>query len=1052
MTTNCAQNTTVSDFINPRGGLAAIYTVVRNAANNIAGRIDNPKYRKGILGLLEDIAVNKLMFTKTIVNELESLGYAQGLGINKTFKRSRAKTEEYARYAKNKALDLLTDIKINHRETYDAAERLANRMSNAEVDIFNKTREDYEGETITYKDAYAPFAEQTVDKVKEFDSLTREFEKLGNMKGGAKATKAVKGMFETYIFFRNAYIKATIGLIKTRFGEKGKPDAQTSADVFGKIEDVKAKYAKADRDAYLAHLRDGDYILNVYKPLDAPKKEGEQTTDDDSAIVRGATLDYNFAYKTEFEREKAVQDLIKDGVDASLIEIFNKTDRLNGEKISAKQSRKISNIFETLKAELRKTIFDRSRAAKLDAEEGTTKYTAQISKLEAQLEKATDLAFPETSVKKQLLKRDNKTPGYETDILQTFAEMSNRYATQLGNLENLGDFQVQMDSLTNQIKSAPILNEQQRRDKSRAQKLADALENIRERQTQMPTGADKWANLANRTGFLWYLGFNPASALVNMTQVPGVTMPLLLSRFGNTPKGMLEVQTAILSAYKTVLKNSRFLTSGNMSERLEYLRTLDEKQLKEEFALTRDELDMLLHNDQLGELRSGMQMYEMEQSLKDAGTKEILYDKFNKASAYMFQKAELVNREVTALAAYRLATTRKMLGRTKVLRKGSVEAFDFTNDMITESQGSYASDQAPQIFMNPAIRFIGMFKKFPAFMAAVYINMFKQMLGNSPPDVKKQALYQFSVLMGMSALMAGATGMPFYYILRDLMNAIFDDPDEPYDFDTAFAKGLEDTLGPTGARIVYKGLVNEVTGIDVASRVGYQSSFLLGGGNISSSLPLVGGILGIREVPDYSPSEKANFVFDDLLGAGVSMGRGFFQGMDDIMQGNTSRGIEKMTPVFLRNPLKSTRYAMDDDSVLTKRGDPVAEDLTARELIFQFMGFSPSRVSLQYEMNRKAKNIEQAILKRRTNLANQYFLLEKRHGRGSDIVRRFYNDEMKPFSKQFPQLPLDRKFISKSRKIRRRFTKSNMFDGVSLNPSLQSLTTPTQQLLQNKEY
>ena len=72
------------------------------------------------------------------------------------------------------------------------------------------------------------------------------------------------------------------------------------------------------------------------------------------------------------------------------------------------------------------------------------------------------------------------------------------------------------------------------------------------------------------------------------------------------------------------------------------------------------------------------------------------------------------------------------------------------------------------------------------------------------------------------------------------MNSIFDYPDEPYDFDTAFAKGLEDTLGPTGARIVYKGLVNEVTGIDVASRVGYQSSFLLGGGNISSSLPIVG--------------------------------------------------------------------------------------------------------------------------------------------------------------------------------------------------------------------
>ena len=210
---------------------------------------------------------------------------------------------------------------------------------------------------------------------------------------------------------------------------------------------------------------------------------------------------------------------------------------------------------------------------------------------------------------------------------------------------------------------------------------------------------------------------------------------------------------------------------------------------------------------------------------------------------------------------------------------------------------------------------------------------------------------------------------------------------------------------------------------------------------------MVGGILGLREIPDYSASEKANFVFDELLGAGVSMGRGFTKGVDDIMQGHVTRGIEKMTPVFIRNPLKTTRYTMDDYSVLTKRGDAVAEDLTTKELIFQFMGLTPSRVSLQYEMNRKAKNMEQAILKRRTTLANQYFLLEKRYGRGSDIVRRFYKEEMKPFSKQYPQLPLDKKFINKSRKIRRKFTKSNVFDGVSLNPSLQNLTTPTQRLL-----
>tara|TARA_R100001082_G_scaffold109541_1_gene86967 strand:+ start:302 stop:3475 length:3174 start_codon:yes stop_codon:yes gene_type:complete len=1051
--TTCVGNDQRTIVENPKGGIASILTSLIESSKKLiddsANTLDpKGKFREGIISL-SNMVTNNLMFTKTIVNELEYLGYEQGLNVNKTFKQARSKTEEYARYAKTKALDLLTDVKLNHRQTYNAAERLANRMSNAEVDIFNKTKEDYEGRTIDYRDPYPPFDRiKSIDKAAEFEALTIEFEKLGRMPGGEKATKAVKNMFETYRYFRDSYIRAVIDLIKIRAGEKGVPDAQTSSDTYSRIQEVNREFKTANRDAYLAHLRDGDYILNIYQPLKSPT---ESDVDDPEPMTLKGELDYNFAFKTKRLRDIAIKELKDRGTPDVLIETFVKQDVLDGDsKITTKQARKISKVYERVKNELKKTILNTDSIIEeyqqsdqgREALDDRNRRLKQVKSIEKQLKDITDLVFPETSVKRQLLERDKKIPGFETDILQTFSEMSNRYATQLGNLENLGDYQTAMDSLQNQIRTEP-----DRDKKDKAQKFADALENIRVRQTQMPSSIDKVANFANRTGFLWYLGFNPASALINMTQVPGVTMPLLLSRFGNTPKGMYDVQVELLSAYKTVLKNSRFLTSGNMSERLEYLKSLDNKQLKQEFDLTRDELDMLLHNDQLGELRSGMQMYDMEQGLKDAGTKELLYDKFNKASAYMFQKAELVNREVTALAAYRLATKRKMIGKTKTLKRGSLEAFDFTNDMITESQGSYASDQAPQVFMNPGIRFIGMFKKFPAFMAAVYISMFKNMVREALPGVKTQALYQFSALMGMSALMAGATGMPFYYILRDLMNFIFDDPDEPYDFDTSFARGLEDTLGSKGARIVYSGLLNEVTGVDVSSRVGYQASFLLGGGNISSSIPLVGGILGLREIPDYSASEKANFVFDELLGAGVSMGRGFTKGVDDIMQGHVTRGIEKMTPVFIRNPLKSTRYTMDDYSVLTKRGDAVAEDLTAKELIFQFMGLTPSRVSLQYEMNRKAKNMEQAILKRRTTLANQYFLLEKRYGRGSDIVRRFYEEEMKPFSKQYPQLPLDRKFISKSRKIRRKFTKSNVFDGVSLNPSLQNLTTPTQRLL-----
>ena len=78
-------------------------------------------------------------------------------------------------------------------------------------------------------------------------------------------------------------------------------------------------------------------------------------------------------------------------------------------------------------------------------------------------------------------------------------------------------------------------------------------------------------------------------------------------------------------------------------------------------------------------------------------------------------------------------------------------------------------------------------------MANLYVNMFKQMLGKSFPEgaetsaekraVKIEARRQFIGMMGMAALMAGATGMPFYYILRDTVNVVMDDKDDPFDFE-----------------------------------------------------------------------------------------------------------------------------------------------------------------------------------------------------------------------------------------------------------------------------
>ena len=1018
---------------NPRAFLTSTLTVATNAAKKIAGS-DLNQIRENIV----DFTNSSLSFTKTIVREMKYMGFLQPQRINEIFKKSRALTEELNRYAKVEIIDPLIEFKFNHKEAYAKLSEIAFLASRTEVNPF-ESRSKYEGKTITFSDP-TTLKEEKRDKAAVWDELQSDLQALDRMNKNGR--KLLKGVFDIFPYFRNKILQTLIKQIKTRAGESGIPDSQTSPEVRDTIDTLKEQFKRADSDAYITFLREGKHVVFARQTETIKDGEGNDVTQ----VKQGDPI-FSGEYATEREATEAIDKLNKENKNIQ-IEYFRDSEMTGDKSINGKVLNRLNNFSDTLNAELNKVSEDIKNNPNID-EATRLKRINDMQNLKQDLKKLSMHLFPDTSVRRNLVERRKGTPGYMTDVLQVIGEMSNRYATQIGGIEYAADFEKEYRSLDQQIRDTAGNTPDDVRKKSKARSYADRLVSIRQNQQNLPTVFDRVANFGNRLGFLWYLGYNPASAFINFTQVPGVTVGLLTGKFGFSRTS--EVISEVMGAYKSVIRASSMLTKYTYSERLEELKLLDDTQLKKQYGLTREELEMLEHNDNLGEMRSGMHMYDMNLAFENATEASVILERFNKWSAFMFQKVELLNREVTSLAALRLAKKYPIVGRGKITNKK--ELFDFTNDMITESQGSYATDQAPAPFMNPAIRFIGMFKKFSAFMASVYINLFKEAIRNANPKARRVALQQFTVLMGMSAAMAGAAGMPFYYIIRDVLNFVFGSPispfhdkNVPYDADLALMEGLEGTLGAKGARIVYKGLLNEVTGMDISSRVGYQGSFLLGGGNIDPSLPFAGGVLGLREIPEHSPSEKASYIFDELLGAGFSLGRGALKGIDDIVQGHTIRGIEKMTPVFLRNPLKTARYELEG-GVLTKRGDPVVEDLMTREMILQFMGFSPARVSLQYEVNRRSKNIEQAILKRKNRLADRYFFLEKLHGVNSPQAKEYYREEIVPFNKAIPELKMDRKFITKSRKIRKKFTKTKVFDGVSLNKSLQKRLQPYQSLL-----
>jgi hypothetical protein len=406
---------------------------------------------------------------------------------------------------------------------------------------------------------------------------------------------------------------------------------------------------------------------------------------------------------------------------------------------------------------------------------------------------------------------------------------------------------------------------------------------------------------------------------------------------------------------------------------------------------------------------------------------------FNKASGYMFQKAELINREVTALAAYRLARKKAMIGKKGTL--SHEEAIKFADQAVEKSQGAYAEDQAPRIFMNPAVRVILMFKKFPAHMATIYIQMFQDIFGpNVDPTVRRIARRQFTMMMGMTGLMAGVTGMPLYYIIRDTMNAALDDEDQPYDFDYELRKALIEQLGPQAGNMIFRGVLGE-SGMDIGSRISYESSFLLGGADVG--IPFIGGVLGLRDIKQGETSlETAQNAMIEALGAGAGIVTGLFRGVDKIKNGDVYEGIEAMSPSFLRNPMKAGRFATE--GALTARGDPIIEDITTMETIRQALGFAPQRLTSQYEINRQRKDMEQRINRRRQSLLNQYTKAVREKDRAT---QKAVMDEIREFNKLNPgkAMPITSETIKRSlakRESLSRETEKGVFITKKLRPLL----------------
>ena len=245
--------------------------------------------------------------------------------------------------------------------------------------------------------------------------------------------------------------------------------------------------------------------------------------------------------------------------------------------------------------------------------------------------------------------------------------------------------------------------------------------------------------------------------------------------------------------------------------------------------------------------------------------------------------------------------------------------------------------------------------------------------------------------------------MPIYGMVQ-MMYDLYADDDED-DFDTAVRKYI--------GEFYFKGPINELTGLDVASRVRLNNLVLQEN----------------RYNLNASPEENILFY---LGGPALSTGKRFGRGMSDIAAGEVQRGIENLLPAAVTNAYKVSpigRY-QQDDGIYTRRGDPIYTDMTAGDLTAQFFGFPPAEYIARQERNLRDKRVEKAVTTERTKLLKQYYV-GLRHADADAVIDTM--DKIIEFNLEHPYAMIDPKAIQRSMKQHVR-SSQEMFDGVSISP------------------
>ena len=754
-----------------------------------------------------------------------------------------------------------------------------------------------------------------------------------------------------------------------------------------------------------------------------------------------------YTFESSFARDRFVRKYKKELKQRLRREIDVDTEMFLGNSIQDLSSRNMQD-FEFLK-NLKDMI-------------QTTKGT-DTKELRENLDEALDqlyyLTLPDKSVRKMFLNRKG-VAGMDKDMLRAFAASSFHMAYQQSRFKFSRD-------LSNNLEAARKFafakgGEEGKVDKDYVKELT-----ARHSLIMNPPDTGGITGFLSGASFVWYMT-SPASAITNMLGVPAVGFPVISAKFGGikTMAAMKDYGTKFVrSGVRDAEGNLNFFSLSNDEKTLTKL----ERDAYDKFVAD-GVLDVTLPHDIVG-------LAETPSTLYKARMQKVMG-----WVSFPFHVTERANREIVAMSAYKLAFDKNIAsGYTEAAaQKKAIETskdltyksmFDYSTlnkpryfqhpALKVILQFKQFSQQMTYLLARSAYESIG--KPYPPIQELIAKRneamnnrtkldqkdqeMLNELLDirqtiltdhrenkeGQPPlteeqlnkatndfikEAKREARERLAGTLGMTAIFAGATGLPMWWMVSGIMNimhAAFGDDDDEWEFNNWFKNWCADTFGGFVGDSISRGVVSQVLGANVADRLSLNDLWFR----------------DARKSQD-EVSAMQNFIFN-TLGPTAGLAMSAADAVKQFNDGHIERAIETASPAVIKNFLKGARF-MTEGRATTLRGNELVGDITTKEAITQMVGFTPERVAQRQKANIETMTANANILNRRQSLVDAHFMAWDNH---DSEMRQRVIEKVRAFNRQYPEKKITLENLQDSAETRIKQRRlANRMGGAVIDPKL----------------